>query len=48
MRAENALSHKEAKKVLKKVKRLNNHPYVEPNEKSRSKTEVNGNDTEKS
>ena len=45
LRAEGALSHKEAKKVLKKVERLDGHIYVEPNEKSRSKTETDGYDT---
>ena len=48
LRAEGALSHKEAKKVLKKVERLDGHVYVEPNDKSRLSEESDENDQEKS
>ena len=35
-KAENCMSRKEAQKILKKVDRLNDKPYIEPNDKSRN------------
>ena len=32
-KAENCMSRKEAQKILKKVDRLNDKPYIEPNDK---------------
>lgn len=34
-KAENCMSRKEAQKILKKVDRLNDKPYIEPNDKTR-------------
>ena len=34
-KAENCLSRKEAQKILKKVDRLNDKHYIEPNDKKR-------------
>ena len=36
IKAENCLSRKKAQKVLKKVKRLQDKPYIEPNDKKRN------------
>jgi hypothetical protein len=33
-KAENCMSRKEAQKILKKVERLNDKPYIEPNDKA--------------
>ena len=33
-KAENCMSRKEAQKILKKVERLQDKPYIEPNDKS--------------
>tara|TARA_B100002051_G_scaffold204904_1_gene195283 strand:+ start:332 stop:481 length:150 start_codon:yes stop_codon:yes gene_type:complete len=40
LKAEACATRKEAKKVLKKVDRLNEKPYVKPNEKSGVQTET--------
>ena len=35
-KAEECLSRKQAQKILKKVERLQDKPYIEPNDKSRN------------
>ena len=36
MKAENCTSRKEAQKILKKVERLQDKTYIEPNDKNRN------------